>query len=77
MPTRETKTREELTALLMHEMRQHPDCDHVVRISIDLATRHAPHHPNWTALWTVRGDEVVCPRALRIETDLQARFDLA
>jgi hypothetical protein len=45
MPAREKKTREELIALFMHEIRQYPDCDHVVRISIGLADASRPASP--------------------------------
>jgi hypothetical protein len=71
------KTQDDLIALLMGELRKHPECDSVVRVVITLPVRNAPHHPNWDVAWTVGGNEILCPAALRIAGELQAKFDLA
>jgi hypothetical protein len=77
VPTKEKKTQADLIALLMGELRKHPECDHVVRVTITLPVRNAPHHPNWDVAWTVGGNHILCPAALRIASELQAEFDLA
>ena len=77
MPAKEKETRADLIALLMWELRKHPACDHVVRVVITVPRRSAPHHPNWDVAWTVVGNQILCPAALRIAGELQAKFDLA
>ena len=77
MPAKEKKTHAELIALLMAELRKHAECDHIVRVAITQPVRSAPHHPNWDVAWTVGGNQILCPAALRIASELQAKFDLA
>ena len=77
MPAKETKTRAELINLLMQELRKHPECAHVVNVAITRPAQRAPHHPNWDATWTVYRNQVVCPAAFRIASELQAQFNLA
>jgi hypothetical protein len=74
---KEQKTHDDLIALLMAALRQHPECDHVVRITITRPAQSAPHLPNWDVAWTVRSNQILCPAALRIVSELQAKFDLA
>jgi hypothetical protein len=71
------KTQDDLIALLMGELRKHPECDSVVRVVITLPVPSAPHYPNWDVAWTVSGNQILCPAALRIASELQAKFDLA
>jgi hypothetical protein len=75
VPAKEKKTQAELIALLMRALRKHPECDHVVRVAITQPVRSAPHH--WDVAWTVSGNQILCPVALRIASELQAKFDLA
>jgi hypothetical protein len=77
VPAKETKTHADLLALLMEELRKHPECDHVVRAAITQPVRYTAHHPNWDVAWTVGGNQILCPAALRIASELQAKFDLA
>jgi hypothetical protein len=77
VPAKEKKTQDDLFSLLMGELRKNPECDSVVRVVITLPVRNAPHHPNWDVAWTVSGNEILCPAALRIASELQAKFDLA
>ena len=77
MPAKEKKTRADLLALLMGELRKHPECDHVVRAAITQPVQHTPDHPNWDVAWSVSGNQILCPAALRIASELQAKFDLA
>ena len=77
MSAKEKKTHFDLITLLMMELRQHNECDHVVRITITRPVQSAPHLPNWDVAWTVRGNQILCPAALRIASELQAKFDLA
>ena len=76
MPAKEKKTQADLIALLMKELRKLPECDHVVRITITLPVQIAAHYPNWDVAWTIDGNQVLCPAALRIAGELQAKFDL-
>ena len=77
VPAKEKKTQDDLIALLMGELRKHPECDSVVRVTIIQPVQSAPHHPNWDVAWTVGGNQILCPAALRIASELQAKFDLA
>ena len=77
MPAKDKKTHADLITLLMWELRKHAECDHIVRITITRPVQSAPHLPNWDVAWTVRGDHILCPAALRIVSELQAKFDLA
>ena len=77
MPAKEKKTRLDLIALLMAELRKYPECDHVVRVAITQPLRSDPHQPNWDVGWTGSGNQILCPAALRIASELQAKFDLA
>ena len=42
MPAKEKKTQDDLIALLMWELRKHPECDSVVRVTITLPVRDLP-----------------------------------
>jgi len=45
------KTTVELTALIMAEIRRHPDCDHIRGIGFTRPMQLAPHNPNWAPAW--------------------------
>jgi hypothetical protein len=75
VPPKEKKTHADLIALLLWELRKHPECDHVVRVVIIQPVPSAPH--DWDVAWTVGGNQILCPAALRIASELQAKFDLA
>ena len=72
MAGKQKKSQSELIALLMQELRKHPECDHVISVAII-----RPVQQNWDAAWTVSGNEVVCSRAFEIARALQEQFDLA
>jgi hypothetical protein len=72
MAAKEKKTREELTVLLMAEIRKHPDCAHVVGVAITQPVGHG-----WGAAWRVNGNKLACPQSSEIVTRLQNQFDLA
>lgn len=72
MAVKATKSEAELIGLLMAELRKHPQCDHVVSVAIV-----RPRGQNWDAVWSVRQNYAVCPRAYKIARAFQARFDLA
>ena len=77
LPAKEKKSHADLIALLMGKLRKNPECDSVVRVTIIQPVRNAPHHPNWDVAWTVSGNQILCPAALRIASELQGKFDLA
>ena len=66
----------ELEALLMEQLRNHPECDHVNGVTISRPVQRTPDDPNWGAEWSVSGPKIVCQRAHEIERELQAQFDL-
>ena len=70
MVGKEKKSEAELVALLMQQLREHPECDHVISVAIT-----TPTEKDWDAAWTVSGNEVVCPRAFTIAATLRAKFD--
>ena len=69
---KEKKTERELIELLMAELRKHPECAHVMDVTII-----RPTSQNWQAAWVVDGIEMACRRAFSIADELQAKFDLA
>jgi hypothetical protein len=72
MATKEKISEAELTALLMKEIRKHPECEHVVGVAII-----KPVQQNWGAAWVVDGNEIAGRPAFAIAEELQAKFDLA
>jgi hypothetical protein len=74
---KEMKSQAELGALIMGEVRKHPDGDSIRGVTITKASEDAPHHPNWTAAFTVDGPRVVPDGAVRLIAELQDEFDCA
>jgi len=72
MGTRPTKTRDELRAIIMAELRRSPEFDDVQDVSI---TR--PVGFSWGAAFVRRGAEWTPPSAFIVVLDLQTKFDLA
>jgi hypothetical protein len=72
MAAKEKKTESELIALLMAEVGQIPECDHVISVAII-----RPLGQNWEAAWKTEANEIVCRRAFQIARELQDKFDVA
>jgi hypothetical protein len=71
------KTTVELTALIMTEIRKHPECDHIRGIGFTRPMQVAPHHPNWAPAWSTNGPKTQPPIADEIARQFQNKFDLA
>ncbi len=70
------KTEAELTALLMAEIRKHPQCSDVQSVAITRPVQLAPHHPNWGFAWVCDGGSLAPLAADQIARTLQNQFDL-
>jgi hypothetical protein len=68
---KQKKTESELVALLLEGIRDHPECDHIIRVAIV-----RPNTQNWVAAWLVEDNEIPCRCALAVASELQAKFDL-
>jgi len=67
-----TKSRGELEALIMAEIRKFPECNNVVSVAI---TR--PTDSTWDAAFVAEGNVAVCAKAFEIARVLSSRWDLA
>jgi hypothetical protein len=77
MLSKETKTVTELASLIMREIREFPECDHVVRVAISRLSRRALDCPNWRVSWAVNGSWAVPEVAFKVAERFQAKIDLA
>jgi hypothetical protein len=77
MPDKGKKIAADLVALIMGEVRKHPEWNDIMDVEIIPRVQHAPHHPNWDAAFTMDGPRVALEGAFRIARELPARFDLA
>jgi hypothetical protein len=77
MSAKEPRSREQLTAAIMAEVRQHPDWNDIVDVGIIRPVRSAQHHPNWDAAFVMDGPRVAPEPAFQMVRDLQNKFDLA
>ena len=75
MASKEKKSAIELRALIMDEVRKHPDWDDIVDVAIIQSIRSAPHHPNWDGAFTMAGQRIAPERAFRFVTELKGKFD--
>jgi hypothetical protein len=76
MTPKPKKTTAELTALLMTEIRKHPECNHVTSVGITRPMQSAPHHPNWAPAWSFNSPKIEPPIAVEIAGKFQNEFDL-
>jgi hypothetical protein len=72
-----TKTREELSALVMEQLRIFPQCRPVTGVVIAPVLRPDGRHPNWHAAFTMAGRREVPHTAWRIGSKIAAEYDLA
>jgi hypothetical protein len=76
MHSKPTKTTQELTTLIMTEIRKHPECNNITSVGITRPLQQAPHHPNWAPAWTMNGPKLAPPIAQEIARRFQNEFDL-
>jgi hypothetical protein len=74
---KEKRTASELAALIMREIRELPECDHITRVAITRLRKHTPHQPNWRFSWAVNGSWPVPEAAFKVAEKFQAQADLA
>jgi hypothetical protein len=78
MAAKEKRTGSELTAIIMQEIRKHPDCIDITNVAIIRPAQQIPHHPNWGFAWTRDYTATLAPvMADEIARKLQNQFDLA
>jgi hypothetical protein len=76
MATKEKKSATELKALIMREVKQHPEWHDIKDVAIACPVR-LPHQPNWDAAFTMSGPRPAPEGAFRFARELGAKFDLA
>jgi hypothetical protein len=69
------KSASELEAMIMDEVRKHPNWSHVLSVSVDPSFQEAPH-PNWMASFVVDGERSA-GAAIQFAEQLGAKYDLA
>jgi hypothetical protein len=77
MTSKPTKTRHELQALIMQEIRKNPEFRNIGNVAITQPTQLAPHLPNWSFAWVLNGASLAPPEADEIPQKLQREYDLA
>jgi hypothetical protein len=78
MAAKEKKTGAELTALIMQEVRKHPDCFDITNVAIIRPAQQSPQQPNWGFAWTRDYTNTLRPvRADELARQFQNQFDLA
>lgn len=75
MSAKEQKTRQELTAMIMRQIRQYPDLDDIVDVAITRPVA-AAHQPNWDATFTMHGQLTPPNAAFQVIKELRAKYDL-
>jgi hypothetical protein len=66
----ETRTEGQLTALIMHRVRQHRECDHVMSVAIS-----PPLQKNWDVEWTADGPDWTPLRQLNVSDHVKKDFE--
>lgn len=77
MANKPTRTEHELEALIMQEVRRHPEFSRIQGIAITRPSQLAPHFPNWGFGWVTDGAGIRPTAADAIAERLQREFDLA
>jgi hypothetical protein len=74
--TKGKKTAKELEAMIMQEVRKHPDWSDIQDVAAIPTVKTAEHHPNWQAAFTMAGHRVPPQKAFQFATELSNKFDL-
>jgi len=72
---RPKKSADEIAALIMREVRKHPDWSNVLEAVILPDIGAAANQPNWKAAFTMDGPRNVPAEAQQIARELSAQFD--
>jgi hypothetical protein len=76
MTPREKKSAVELKALILREIKRHPEWHDIQDVAITRSERLS-HQPNWDAAFTMIGPRATPEGAFRFARELGAKFDLA
>ncbi len=74
---KEKKSASELQAMIMQEVRKHPDWSHVEDVAITQSVQTVPHHANWNAAFVTDGPRIAPGAAFQFARELASKFDLA
>ncbi len=74
---KETKSASELQAMIMQEVRKHPDWSHIEDVAITQKDRTVSHHANWSVGFVCDGPRTAPEAAFQFARELSAKFDLA
>jgi hypothetical protein len=77
MLNKPTKTRRELQALIMQEIRKNPEFRNIDNVAITRPIQSAPHLPNWGFAWVLDGASLAPRNAVEIVQKIQREYDLA
>jgi hypothetical protein len=71
------KTRRELQALIMQEIRKHPEFCKIDNVAITRIVQPASHLPNWGFAWVMDGASLAPREADEIPQKIPREYDLA
>jgi hypothetical protein len=75
---KEPKTRQELTQMIMEQIREQPEWYDIVSVAIIVERdRPASHLPNWDAAFTVNGPRVAPEGAFILVNELRNKYELS
>lgn len=77
MPDKPKKSERELQALIMEEVRKHPEFHNIQYVAITRTVQSVAHHPNWGFAWTVKGSASASYKADEIPQRLEREYDLS
>ena len=72
MADKERRSEAELIAMLMHEFRKHPKCNHITGIAITRRAKGA-----WSVAFVRDDATITCSEAFEIVAEFQRKYDLA
>lgn len=77
MIEKQTRNEADLTAIVMQELRNDPECANTSSIVILRQEGLAPHLPNWNFAFGRKGRTVAPEKCYQIARKIQNQFDLA
>ena len=76
MTPREKKTADELSALVMLEIRKHLEWNHITSAAISRPVQRTTNAPNWDVMFGRTGRELTPNEAFEVVRGLQAKYEL-
>jgi hypothetical protein len=77
MASKETKTREQLSAIILSRLKPYPECCALSGVAIAPVVKPRRDHPNWHAAFFMKGRGRVPHIAWVIGSEVAVEFDLA